>query len=415
MAHPDILGPDILIVSFEFDRWLGRTGTRERDRLDVLGLDSTGRLVVAELKRDRAPDTVDMQAVKYAALASRFTEETLVEHFARFRAPKGETPDEDAARDALLAHAGELDGEQLRRPRIVLVAGWFPPVVTSTVVWLTSMGLDISLQRIQAYRVADGQIIVTVVQDFPIADIEEFIVSPERAQLKAMDDKRSRSREQNTVARLVTNDLLEDGITLTLKPITDVNADIRSSIEEWITEDPRRASAIWHNDLRQPLEWSLDGGRYSPTELVRHILREAAGVDRSVRGPRWWTTADGRHLPEIAGAARGSRFDWSRLHEVLLRISPGSWTTYGDLARAIGTAPVPLGQHVATCLECPNAYRVLGADGRPRPNFRWDDADETRSQQEVLQEEGVSFTDGVAEPRQRLDAGELTLRNRADI
>jgi hypothetical protein len=30
------------------------------------------------------PDTVEMQAVKYAAMASRFTEEVLVEQYARF-------------------------------------------------------------------------------------------------------------------------------------------------------------------------------------------------------------------------------------------------------------------------------------------------------------------------------------------
>jgi len=36
-----------------------------------------GQLVVVELKRDRAPDTVDMQALKYAALVSRFTRDQL--------------------------------------------------------------------------------------------------------------------------------------------------------------------------------------------------------------------------------------------------------------------------------------------------------------------------------------------------
>jgi hypothetical protein len=51
-----------------------------------LGIDGDGRLVVAELKRDQAPDTVEMQAIKYAAGASRFTEDTLVEQFALFRA-----------------------------------------------------------------------------------------------------------------------------------------------------------------------------------------------------------------------------------------------------------------------------------------------------------------------------------------
>jgi RecB family endonuclease NucS len=62
LSHPEIIGDDVLVVTFEFDRWQVSGGARERDRLDVLGIGADGRLVVAELKRDRAPDTVEMQA-----------------------------------------------------------------------------------------------------------------------------------------------------------------------------------------------------------------------------------------------------------------------------------------------------------------------------------------------------------------
>lgn len=72
LANPRILGPGVLIVTSEFDRCASKTNA-EKDRLDILGLDKEGRLVVAELKRDAAPDTVEMQAIKYAAMASRST------------------------------------------------------------------------------------------------------------------------------------------------------------------------------------------------------------------------------------------------------------------------------------------------------------------------------------------------------
>src|SRR5439155_113936 len=121
LAHPSILGPDVLIVTLEFDRWMASGGDRERDRLDILGIGVDGRLVVAELKRDRAPDTVEMQAIKYAAMASRFTEDTLVEQYARFCSRGGDLIDEESARQGLTQHAGELDPDELRRPRIVLV------------------------------------------------------------------------------------------------------------------------------------------------------------------------------------------------------------------------------------------------------------------------------------------------------
>ena len=49
--NPEILGEDVLIVTFEFDRWRANDG-RAPDRLDLLGLDPDGRLVVADRRMD---------------------------------------------------------------------------------------------------------------------------------------------------------------------------------------------------------------------------------------------------------------------------------------------------------------------------------------------------------------------------
>jgi hypothetical protein len=83
LTHPEIIGPDVMIVTFEFDKW-SSAGGEQKDRLDVLGLGKDGRIVVAELKRGRAPDTTDMQALKYAAMASRFKVSLLAEYHAKF-------------------------------------------------------------------------------------------------------------------------------------------------------------------------------------------------------------------------------------------------------------------------------------------------------------------------------------------
>jgi hypothetical protein len=89
----------------------------------VLGLGDDGRLVVAELKRDQAPDTVEMQAIKYAAMASRFIPDTLANYYAQFLNQRGEVVSDDDALTRLEEHAGVLDPDSLGRPRIVLVAG----------------------------------------------------------------------------------------------------------------------------------------------------------------------------------------------------------------------------------------------------------------------------------------------------
>jgi len=407
LAHPEILGTEVMVVTFEFGRWRSSSGARERDRLDVLGLDTEGRLVVAELKRDRAPETVEMQAIKYAALASRFTEDTLADHHAAFLTRRGTPTDREAARDLLLAHATELDPEILVRPRLVLVAGSFPPVVTSSVVWLTQMGLDVTLQTVQAYRVVGDQTIVTVSQLFPLPDVEDFLVAPVRLQAEAAQERRTRGREASTVVRLVREGAIAEGTPLVLRPTTEVTAEVRELVAEWVAEDPARGRATWTNTSRSPLVWAADGAAYRPTAIVGQILTEATGSSRSVRGPSWWVLPDGRSLTEAAGASGGGPFDWSRLHAALALVDAGSWTTYGDLAELVGTAPQPLGQHITSCPTCPNARRVLGADGRPRQNFAWTDPTDERSQQEALEEEGVRFVAGVAADEQRVRSHQL--------
>jgi alkylated DNA nucleotide flippase Atl1/uncharacterized protein YciI len=315
--------------------------------------------------------------------------------------------DQDTVRQRLIEHAGDLDPEQLRRPRIVLVAGSFPPVVTATVVWLSEMGVDVALQRVQAYRVFDDKTVVTVSQLFPVADVEEFTVSPQRQQLQAAEERRRTTREKSTVQRLVTAGSIPDGTPLMLRPTTEVTPEVRTAIEAWVNQDPRRGRAHWYNDRRQPLAWEYDGGRYRPTEIVRRILADAAGVQRNPRGPAWWVMEDGRDLPTVAGVPERSTFDWAELHQVLEAIPVGRWTTYGELAALIGTAAQPLGQHIQHCPACPNVHRVLGADGKPRPGLAWVDPNETRGQQEWLQAEGVRFSNGAAEPGRHLDVEAL--------
>lgn len=215
------------------------------------------------------------------------------------------------------------------------------------------------------------------------------------------------ARDKSTVQRLVSARAIPDGTPLTLRPTTEVTAEVRKTVEAWVKQDPRRGRARWYNDRRQPLVWEYGGGRYRPTEIVRRILADAAGVRRSPRGPAWWVLEDGRDLPTVAGVPERSTFDWSQLHQVLAAIPAGRWTTYGELATLVGTAAQPLGQHIQHCPACPNAQRVLGADGQPRPGFSWKDRKGARGQQGLLEAEGVRFSDGAADPSRHLGAEAL--------
>ena len=69
--------------------WESEGGNIAHQRLDVLGLDNSGRLVVAELKQE-SDVGIHVQAITYAALVSGFTEETLADAHAGFLTKRGD-------------------------------------------------------------------------------------------------------------------------------------------------------------------------------------------------------------------------------------------------------------------------------------------------------------------------------------
>lgn len=403
-AHPDILGLAVRIVTYEFDRWASGTGNHG-DRLDLLGLDEDGRLVVAELKRDGAPESVEMQAVKYASYASRFSNETLAACHAAYlrKTTDTEVTDEDALAQ-LDEHCGGLDPERLTAVRIVLVAGSFTESTTASVVWLCSQGLDITLVEVGAYECAND-LVITVSQLWPLPEVEDLTVSPIAPVVKSAGGGGRRRTATNAVITLTESGALTDGTELRIAPFGSHGP----AVAAWVSAEPGRGRAIWRTGEKvKVLEWAVDGKRYSASGLAEHIVREAARAEASLAGPEWWALEDGTTLAELAGTSANAKRDWSSLHALLSKIEEGAWTTYGDVASVIDSHPIAVGQHLRDCGDCEQAWRVLGVDGRPRKNFAWRDPTETRTCREVLEDEGVVFSSsGSADQARRLGADQL--------
>ncbi|MFJ8695876.1 GmrSD restriction endonuclease domain-containing protein, partial [Streptomyces roseolilacinus] len=109
---------------------------------------------------------------------------------------------------------------------------------------------------------------------------------------------------------------------------------------------------------------------------------------------------------------------WSEMRRALLIMPTGTWTTYGDLAALIGTHAVAVGNHVATRPSLHGAYRVLMADGRISPGFRWpEEREDAADPRTVLEAEGVPFDEGGRARRShRLTAADLaTLLGKGDF
>lgn len=101
------------------------------------------------------------------------------------------------------------------------------------------------------------------------------------------------------------------------------------------------------------------------------------------------------------------RFDWSLTHTILQNMPTGRWTSYYNLAGAVGTSAQAVAGHIARCPDCVNGYRVLTWDGRVADEFHWSDPNDKRNPVDVLRSEGITFIDGVADPEQQLEVDEL--------
>jgi alkylated DNA nucleotide flippase Atl1 len=409
LEHPAVLGDDVMVITSEYDKWVATDGAKAAKRLDILGLDRSGRLVVVELKRDDAPGDVHLQAITYAALVSRFTIDTLAEVLAAFLTKRGKATTAAEARTLIEEHVGgELDADLLHSPRIVLVAGRFPREVTHTVVWLRDQ-LQITLLQMNAWT-NGSEVLVGFQQIWPLAEVDDFTLAPAGSGTAAVAQKATqRARAARVVERLLTSGALAVGAPLELRPDHGLTAADRQIVDAWLAVDPQRRQARWTGDSAAPLEWCYRGLRGLPSQVVSAVAQQAGVQLGPTRAPTWFVTADdGRSLVDLADAADGSGpRDWSDLHDLLRRLPRGRWTSYGDLAEVIGTAAQPLAGHISACSDCAHPHRVLQAAGRVSPGFRWQDPERTDSPQELLEAEGVPFASGIADGGRRLKADDL--------
>jgi hypothetical protein len=296
--YPEVVDRDLVLVTSEFD-WFSIGEKRVSDRLDLLFVDSDGRPVVAELKRDRASDTVDMQALKYGAYCSTLTVEELVEEYARFHGVSLED-----ARPILLEHAPSLSSGELGAVRIRLVAGSFGPSVTSVVLWLRDVGLDIGCVQVSVRKPTEGVAVITARQLLPLPSAEEYVVR-RRRRVQEEEKKEETARRRNAVTVLLEKELLEVGDVVRLK-LDALTLEWRPFVEKLISSEPDVEIAEWTGiSLRQALRWRRDGHYYSCSGLVEAILREVGFDGVSIPGPQFWIDSSGRSLAERAREAEG--------------------------------------------------------------------------------------------------------------
>ena len=166
--NPKILGENLLIIQKEFD---GFSDTNER--LDLLALDESGKLVIIENKRDDSGKDVVWQALKYVSYCATLTKSEISEIYQQYLT-------QGIAQDKISEFYDGQDYESIRLnpvegdQRIILVAANFRKEVTSTVLWLRNYhGVDITCVKVTLYK--DGEkLYLDVEQIIPIQDIDDY-------------------------------------------------------------------------------------------------------------------------------------------------------------------------------------------------------------------------------------------------
>jgi RecB family endonuclease NucS len=290
-AYPEIVGRDLLLVTTEFDQWELRD-KKVDDRLDVLFLETDGTLLVAELKRDKAEDTTELQALKYAAYCSQLTVEDLVDAYSRVHEVTG-----DEARQALVDHAPALAEGEVGGVRIRLVAGEFGPSVTSVDLWLRDHDIDIGCIEVTARQSGPDSAVLSALQIIPLPAAEDYLVRRRRKEQEEEERKTRERRKETSAALLIRTKTVVPGDLLTLK-VEQFAKSVQPKIAALVAAEPDVAIADWTGDVHKPLRWRSDGEVYSATGLVNAILAEVGVSVKTIPGPDYWTLPSGRSMYE---------------------------------------------------------------------------------------------------------------------
>lgn len=293
IEEPRILGEDLLVITSEFSKFEDLY-----DRLDIMALDPTGKLVVVELKRDKADRTTDLQAIKYASYCATLTAEQIQQEYREFWSDRDSdqlTPEdvaetfidflhEDALGDVTTTDDGWANFELDDKPRILLAAGSFGKEVSSPVMWLINeYGMDITCTRIEAHE-HEGRVLLNSQQVIPVPEAEEYMTKRREKQ----EQQESSSRRQWALPVLLERGVLVPGDIV----VFDESRVPEDADRDWDPDDEFFQARVTGDTGQQDnVEWLHDNQTYSFTGLSKELLHHLTGEGREKRlnGYKYWT------------------------------------------------------------------------------------------------------------------------------
>lgn len=277
--NPSAISSDLLIISEEFSTW--QDSSR---RVDLLALDRDANLVVIELKRVEEGGHMDLQSIRYAAMLSTMDFESVVTTYDDFLSRQGvcakHNPDAVEAQQLILEFLGVASAEEVAissTPRIVLMSPSFSKEITTTVLWLNDLGLDIRCLKAKPYEL-NGNLYLDVEQVIPLPSADTYIVKRRDKAIKDSQVITLTKRRQKSISLLMSKGILQPGTRLHL---------IKVPRPDLVVPDDAR-TAVFQNE--QEVLWEYDQNSYSLSALCRVICETFGGKVGSGAfvGPDYW-------------------------------------------------------------------------------------------------------------------------------
>lgn len=312
-ANIDVVAPGVLVIAEEFAEW-----EDSKRRIDLLGVDATGDLVVIELKRDEDGGHMELQAVRYAAMVSTMTFARAVEFFQEYLDKR--TPGENAQAKLLefLGWDEPREEDFARDIRIVLVSAEFSKELTTTVMWLNERDLDIRCVRLKPYA-NDRQTIVDVQQVIPLPEAEERTIQIKQKGQAQRIEKAERHSERRAFWTAALPLVSRDSPRW---------RSISAGDNGWLSVASGRPGIwlqLWTLVDQCGSQLYIDGGAGRPqwTKAVFDALgAKRLEIEQAFGGSLQWHRLDDKRASIIAsisikGGYRSPRSDWPSIHAML--------------------------------------------------------------------------------------------------
>ncbi|MCK5172654.1 MAG: DUF4268 domain-containing protein [Planctomycetes bacterium] len=305
----EVITPDTLVISEEFCDW-----EDSRRRIDLLGLDKDANIVVIELKRTEDGGHMELQAIRYAAMASAMAFDRAVDVYSDYLRKIGS--DEDA-KDSMLNFLewDEPDDEVFAQDvRILLVSADFGKELTTAVIWLNERALDIRCIRIKPYD-DNGRILIDVQQLIPLPEAEEFQVQIREKAARERGSRRVKSKLGQLYYRFW------EGLLDLANKKTDLHAHISPSEGSWIaaaSDGLTFCYAFGHNGARVEL-YINKGAKDRNKNIFDQIASSKEIIEQNFGSSLYWQRLDNKKTSRIYAAVSSTSVrdeeKWPQLQE----------------------------------------------------------------------------------------------------